>query len=431
MQLKTDRANRVIQAKQNEERMNDHDIVIVGAGITGAAMALALADSGLRIAMIDARPLQSRPDSPADIAGFDPRVSAMTAASQRLLSRLDVWQAMPADRLCAYTRMHVHEADGTGSIDFAAHDIHAPELGHIIENSVLTGALHEGLQQLAEAVDSSTRLTLLAPATLSAYRYDPDTGAHLTLDDGQQITAGLLIAADGANSPMRHMAGFETREWDYEHHAIVTTIRTRDPHQLTARQCFMDDGVLAFLPLTSSDTEGKDTGHYCSIVWSLVPERAQALMAMDDAAFCQALSRVSEHWLGPVDECAQRYSFPLRQRHARHYFREAVVLIGDAAHSIHPLAGQGANLGLLDVQVLAEELIRAIRTGRSLTDPMVLRRYQRRRKPHNLAMMAMMEGFKRLYADQPLAVRWLRNTGMRAVDGWAGLKNRLIREAMG
>lgn len=411
--------------------MIDYDIVIVGAGITGATMALALADSGLRLAVIDSKPLQDRPLAPAGtMDDYDARVSAMTAASQRLLARLGVWQAMPADRLCAYTRMHVHEADGTGSIDFAAHDINAPALGHIVENSVLTGALHDGLRQLAAAKDSKTKLTLLAPVTLDAYHQDLDTGTRLTLSDGRQVTADLLIAADGANSPLRTMAGFDTREWDYEHHAIVTTVKTRDAHQYTARQCFMDEGVLAFLPLASPESAA-DADHYCSIVWSLQPARAEALMAMDDVAFCQALTRSSEHWLGPIAGCAQRHSFPLRQRHARDYYRDAVVLVGDAAHSIHPLAGQGANLGLLDVQVLAEELIRAVKTGRQLTDPVVLRRYQRRRKPHNLAMMAMMEGFKRLYADQPLPVRWLRNTGMRAVDQWPLLKNRLMREAIG
>ena len=411
--------------------MNDYDIVIVGAGITGATMTLALADSGLRIALVDSRPLQDRVETPADsMNAYDARVSAMTAASQRLLANLGVWQTLPAGRLCAYTRMHVHEQDGTGSIDFAARDIHAPELGHIVENSVLTGALHDRLRQLANAPEGGTTLTILAPETLDTCQPAPESGVQLTLNGGQHLGAGLLIAADGANSPLRKLAGFDTREWDYEHHAIVTTIKTRDPHQFTARQCFMDDGVLAFLPLASA-AEAADADHYSSIVWSLVPERAAELMAMDEAAFCQALSQVSEHWLGPVAACAQRFSFPLRQRHARDYSRDSVVLIGDAAHSIHPLAGQGANLGLLDVQVLAEELLHAGRTGRALTDPMVLRRYQRRRKPHNLAMMAMMEGFRHLYAEQPLAVRWLRNTGMRAVDRWPLLKNRLMREALG
>lgn len=410
--------------------MSDYDVVIVGAGITGAAMALALADSGLRIAVVDSNPLLTAGAAPASaISAYDARVSAVTAASRRLLERLGVWQSMPAERLCAYSRMHVHERDGTGSIDFAARDIHASELGHIIENRVITRALHERLQQLASVPEGNTTLTVLAPATVDAYQHDPQTGTQLILDGERRISTGLLIAADGANSPVRALAGFETREWDYEHHAIVTTIQTREPHQFTARQCFMDEGVLAFLPLASA--AGTESERFCSIVWSLVPERAAALMAMDDTAFCQALSQASEHWLGPVTDCAQRYIFPLRQRHARHYFRDSVVLIGDAAHSIHPLAGQGANLGLLDVQVLAAELMHASETGRALSDPVVLRRYQRRRKPHNLAMMAMMEGFKRLYADQPLAVRWLRNTGMRAVDQWPLLKNRLIREAQG
>lgn len=404
--------------------MSDYDVVIVGAGITGAAMALALAPGKLRIAIMDSKPLLTAETGDAgDVHGFDPRVSAITPASRRLFEQLDIWAMMPQDRLGAYRYMHVHEADGTASIDFSAADIHAPELGHIIENRVILRALHDGVRQQAE----NNRLTILAPATWQDYTPDPGNGARLGLDDGSQISARLLIAADGANSQLRQRAGFRTREWDYEHQAIVTTVRTRDAHGQTARQCFMDEGVLAFLPLADHDS----SQHYTSIVWSLQPQRAAALMAMDEADFCAELSLASAHWLGPVSACAQRYSFPLRQRHARQYFDDAVVLIGDAAHSIHPLAGQGANLGLLDVQVLARELLNATRAGRELNDPVVLRRYQRARKPHNLAMMAMMEGFKRLYEDQPLPIRWLRNAGMRTVDRWPALKNQLIREAMG
>lgn len=404
--------------------MSDYDVVIVGAGITGAAMALALMPGKLRVAVMDSKPLLTGGALEAgDVHAFDPRVSAITPASRRLFEQLGIWALMPQDRLGPYRNMHVHEADGTASIDFSAADIHAPELGHIIENRVILGALHEGLRQQAD----SDRLTILTSTTWRDYAPDPGQGARLALDDGSQLSTRLLVAADGANSALRQQAGFRTREWDYEHQAIVTTVRTRDAHGQTARQCFMDEGVLAFLPLADGDNDQ----HYTSIVWSLQPQRAAALMAMDEAAFCAELSLASAHWLGPVSACAERHSFPLRQRHARQYFDDAVVLVGDAAHSIHPLAGQGANLGLLDVQALARELLGATRAGRELNDPVVLRRYQRARKPHNLAMMAMMEGFKRLYEDQPLPLRWLRNAGMRTVDQWPALKNQLIREAMG
>jgi 2-octaprenylphenol hydroxylase len=183
--------------------------------------------------------------------------------------------------------------------------------------------------------------------------------------------------------------------------------------------------VLAFLPLPH------ETAQYSSIVWSLLPERAAAIIAMSENDFCQSLSLASEHWLGRVQSSARRHSFVLSQRHAVDYYRGPLVLIGDAAHSIHPLAGQGANLGLQDAEVLAQELQRAVRTGRPLHDPIILSRYQHRRQPANLAMMAVMEGFRHLYADQPLVLRWLRNTGMRAVDGLPLIKQQLMRQVLG
>lgn len=406
----------------------DYDVVVVGAGITGAAMALSLADCDLRIAIIDGRALTPDPTADnasveldrVDVGLFDARVSAITAASQRLFESLDVWPAMLAARVSPYMHMHVREADGTASIDFSAADIHAPVLGHILENRVITAAIYQQLLVIEN-------VTVLAPLRVTACTQDK-TGAWLSLDNNSTISAGLVIAADGANSPLRGMAGFRTREWTYQHHAIVTTVKTSESHQQTARQIFMDEGVLAFLPLTNGSNDGS---HYCSIVWSVVPEQAAVLMQMSDEAFCQALSLASQHWLGPVQSTAQRSSFALIQRHAKNYYRDRVVLIGDAAHSIHPLAGQGANLGLADVRVLAEELHGAMQNRRAIYDPFVLGRYQRRRKGDNLLVMAMMEGFKRLYGPQPLLVRWLRNTGMRAVDSWPLLKNQLIRQAMG
>jgi 2-octaprenylphenol hydroxylase len=186
--------------------------------------------------------------------------------------------------------------------------------------------------------------------------------------------------------------------------------------------------VLAFLPLASA---GEHSEQWCSVVWSVLPELAKSLMSLSDDVFCKKLSLASEHWLGEVIHVSQRISFPLRQRHALDYVRQRVVLIGDAAHSIHPLAGQGANLGLADVKALADELQRVKSTGRDPADPLLLARYQRERKPHNMSMMLLMEGFKRLYAEQPLPIRWLRNAGMRAIEHSPTIKNQLIRAAMG
>lgn len=402
----------------------DYDVVIVGAGLVGAAMALALRDSGLRLALVDMAPLQTTMSESASDAlspDFDARVSAITPASRLFFESLDVWDLMQKQRVSPYTHMHVREADGTGAIDFCAADVHADALGYIVENRVSVAAMHQSLQQ-------QPMLTTLMPASLQSIHSQQDHIEIRLTKPSQTITARLLVAADGAQSPVRAMAGFATREWDYEHEAIVCSVRTELPHGQCARQIFMDDGVLAFLPLLS---DGHDAGHWCSIVWSALPSRAQALMGLPEAAFNDTLGYASEHWLGKITGSSPRFSFSLRQRHALDYFRDRVVLVGDAAHSIHPLAGQGANLGLADVSALARELRRAQSAGRDFADPVVLSRYQRQRKPHNLAMMLMMEGFKRLYADQPLPLRWLRNAGMKTVDHWPLLKHQLIREAMG
>lgn len=397
----------------------DYDVVIVGAGLIGAAMAIALRQTGLRLAMLDSQPLLAGPATVTALE-FDPRVSAITPASQAFFESLGVWQAMLNNRVSPYTRMHVREADGTAVINFCAAEIHAPVLGHIVENRVIVAAMHEQLI-------SQPALDCLIPASVKALQNAADA-ALLTLDNGRQLSARLVIAADGAQSPLRLLAGIETREWDYDHEAIVCSVRTTTPHQQCARQIFMDEGVLAFLPLASA---GECSEHWCSVVWSVLPEVAQSLMGISDEAFCKQLSLACEHWLGEVIHVSQRISFPLRQRHALDYVQHRVVLVGDAAHSIHPLAGQGANLGLADVKVLADELQRVKSTGRDPADPLLLARYQRERKPHNISMMLLMEGFKRLYAEQPLPIRWLRNAGMRAIEHSPTIKNQLIRVAMG
>jgi 2-octaprenylphenol hydroxylase len=258
-----------------------------------------------------------------------------------------------------------------------------------------------------------------------------DTQSTVTLEDGRQLQAPLLIAADGANSRVREWAGFETKEWDYGHHAIVATVTTAQSHQATAWQIFRREGPLAFLPLASVSNNGDGAQHYSSIVWSTQPAEAEMLLQLSDAEFAQALGAAFEWRLGAITGVGKRFSFPLRARYARDYVQPGIALIGDAAHTIHPLAGQGINLGLLDAQALAEELLRAQRRGLSPAEPTALARYQRRRKGDNLAMLAAMEAFKRLFGTTDLHVRWLRNTGMKLFDRSAPLKRILIRQAMG
>lgn len=391
------------------------DLIIVGAGMVGSALGLALKDSGLEIILIDGSPLSIKPFDAE--AAFEPRVSALSAASQRILQRLGAWEGVAARRASPYGEMQVWDGSGTGNIHFSAASVHAEVLGHIVENRVIQEALLEPLH------DSG--VGLLPNARLERLRRSGDDWL-LTLVDGRELRAPLVIAADGANSAVRRLAGCATREWDYLHHAIVTSVRCEQPHRRTAWQRFADDGPLAFLPL---DRQGDE--HWCSIVWSTTPEQATRLMALDDEAFRVELGKAFEHRLGRIEASDPRLCIPLRQRHAKRYVEPGLALVGDAAHTIHPLAGQGVNLGFLDAAVLAEVLLHAHGRGERLADERVLSRFERRRMPHNLGMMAAMEGFQRLFQADPLPLRWLRNAGLDLVDGLPEAKALFVRQALG
>lgn len=396
------------------------DIVIVGAGLAGSALAAALGASPLRVALLEMQPLSlDWPQGDDSTAGFDTRVSALTAASREWLEQLGAWQAVAQRRLSPYRHMHVWDGEGTGAIDFDAAEVNQPALGYIVENRLLqTSLLHCVSRQHNVQVFSPIRVTGFART---------DAGIVVSFEDGRQLLASLLVAADGANSRVRDWAGFDMREWDYGHNAIVATVATELPHEGTAWQVFRREGPLAFLPLRTAD----GGQHLSSIVWSTVPDEAAGLMQKNDEDFRQALGAAFESRLGAITGVSRRQSFPLRARHARRYTQPNIALIGDAAHTIHPLAGQGINLGLLDAQVLAEELLRAQRRGLPADDESALARYQRRRKGDNLLMLGLMEGFKRLFASTDLPVRWLRNAGLRQVDRFAPAKRLLIRQAMG
>ncbi len=398
----------------------DYDVIIVGAGLAGAALAAALAPLPLTVAVIEARGIaKDWPELQDDIDGFDPRVSAITEASRRFLDEVGAWQSIPEARLGAYRHMHVWDGEGTGFVDFDAMDVSELSLGNIVENRLLNAGL-------IKAISKARRIDLLDNSPVSALKRS-GVGPTLVMENGDALSAQLIVAADGAMSRIRDWAGFRTREWDYGHHAVVCTVRHEQPHQATAWQRFLPSGPLAFLPLSCE----ADAYHYSSIVWSTQPDHAAELMAMDDGDFNAALSAAFECKLGAVTEASRRFSFPLRQRHAREYVQDGLALIGDAAHSIHPLAGQGINLGFADAQALAAELQRALDKSLPLGDLAVLERYQRRRKGDNLAMMAAMEGFKHLFEAPALPLRWLRNTGMSVFNKAEPLKRQIIKQAMG
>ncbi|NKQ09624.1 2-octaprenyl-3-methyl-6-methoxy-1,4-benzoquinol hydroxylase [Pseudomonas sp. SST3] len=392
------------------------DLIIVGAGMVGSTLALALQDAGLTIKLIDSGSLEVQPLALS--APFEPRVSALSAASQRILERVGAWSGITQRRASPYTDMHVWDGSGTGQIHFSAASVHAEVLGHIVENRVVQDALLDALRR-------GGSVELMAGARVEQLQQD-EHGWSLVLADGQRLSAGLVVAADGANSAVRRLAGCETREWDYLHQAIVTSVRCAEPNQRTAWQRFTDDGPLAFLPLQRAGDP-----HWCSIVWSVAEQEAQRLMALDDEAFRHALGRAFEYRLGEVLEVDPRLCIPLRQRHAKRYVQPGLALIGDAAHTIHPLAGQGVNLGLLDAAVLAEVLLSAIARDAQLGDPRVLGRFERRRMPHNLTMMAAMEGFERLFQADPLPLRWLRNAGLKGIQALPEAKALFVRQALG
>lgn len=412
----------------NAQRDNEFDIVIAGAGMVGASLACLLAESPLRIALLDRSPLSPAEDMervPLSSDQFDPRVSAISHASQQLLKDIGVWDDIVARRACNYLDMQVWDAEGTGSISFSASEINQAELGSIVENSIIIGALHKKISALENVFP-------VTPFSIESFEYEDDMGrrvVRLDASEGESVRAPLIIAADGANSKLRQLAKFECREWDYEQSALVTTVHTERGHDNKALQRFLETGPLAFLPLRVA--QDSDDQHYSSIVWSMLPAQAERIMALSEEAFNAELGAAIEFKLGKIQSSDKRFVFPLRQRHAIDYVKEAIVLVGDAAHTIHPLAGQGVNLGLLDAKALAQELRRGAEAGRSLADSTVLLRYQRRRKGNNLSMMWLMEGFKRLFAQQDLTIRWLRNMGMNAADKMTPIKNQMIRKAMG
>ncbi len=410
---------------ERREHTQQYDLVIAGAGLTGAACALALATTGagsrLKIALLEAKAGSQH----FAVDEFDPRVVALTEASRRWLQTLGVWQEVVQQRVCPYRRMVVRDAEGTAAIEFDCREVQQDNLGHIVEHSALLNAL---LTALAEMPN----VALLCPARISEISRDPSAGDIELALESHRIRTRLLVGADGSNSRVRSACAFRERTWDYGHSAIVGTLRTERDHGFVARQWFTAAGPLAFLPL---QTQGGDR-HFTSIVWSQQRAQAQRLMALSDEEFCAALYRASEGALGELTlvgagTAPARRSFPLQQRHAVDYIQPGVVLIGDAAHTLHPLAGQGVNLGFADVRVLVAELTRSGDRGLAVDDPGTLARYQRRRKPENLAAMAAMEGFKRLFEAPSPWVRVLRNVGMSRLNELAAVKRDLIHQAMG
>ncbi|MGI2126076.1 FAD-dependent monooxygenase [Shewanella oncorhynchi] len=386
-----------------------YDIAIVGGGMVGLATAIGLAQANLNIVVIDA--------GHTDAVVGEPRlrVSAINKASQRLLENLGAWTYLDTSRATPYQKMAVWDKDGFGKIAFDANSISETSLGAIIENDAISFAL-------AKRVAEFDNITHIENQRLERIAFG-EREAWLTLANGDNVSAALVIAADGANSWVREQCKIPLTFWDYGHHAIVATIRTEMPHLATARQVFLQDGPLAFLPLYEDNL--------CSIVWSVPPERATELLAMDKVQFERNLTAAFDGRLGICKLESERQAFPLRMRYARHFARHRLVLAGDAAHTIHPLAGQGVNLGFLDAASIIQVISELHQAGKDIGDYAQLRALERWRKADAMEMIAAMEGFKRLFEGSNPVKKAIRDLGLNLVDNVAGLKTVFMQQAMG
>ncbi len=393
------------------------DVVIVGGGIVGLSFANELANSEFSVAIIDRSEVKAVTDD------VDCRVSAINRFSLDRFRQFGIMQSVLAQRACGFEKMFVWDKTGLGQIEFDSAELGIPVLGVIIENNVLQ-------QMLLDAVKAADNITYLCPEEIAVINYQADSSqtesaqptCYLTLSSGRRLTAKLLVGADGANSKVREFASIQRAQQSYQQQALVCNVRTSESHQNTAWQCFMPSGPLAFLPLFNG---------FSSIVWSLDEAAASECMALDDSAFKNALAEASEFRLGEIMQLGQRFLFPLSHGHATDYVKPGLALIGDAAHSIHPLAGQGANLGIADAAAMAEVICAARKAKRQWAAIHTLMKYQRQRKGANRLMEISMTGFKELFGHDNALLSEIRNAGLSLVDHVPALKYRIIRQALG
>lgn len=384
----------------------DCDVAVVGGGPVGAAVAVGLGQRGFTVRLIDRSGPAPRVLSAGD--DYDLRVYALAPARIAFLQRLGIWAQIAGVRSSPYEAMQIWESDPHQALRFDAGDVHAAVLGHIVESGLLSAALW---RHLPEGALRGARVTRLAA---------DDAGVDLQLDDGQTVRARLVVIAEGRDSPLRAQLGIETVGGQYEQIAVVCHVVTEAAHRCTAWQRFLASGPLALLPLA----DGRS-----SIVWS--SSEAQALLDLDDEAFRDALGDASQRVLGKILACTRRVAFKLAVQHAETYVAPRAVLVGDAAHLVHPLAGQGVNLGFADAEALIEVLATAHAEGRDFTSPRVLKRYERARRADVLDMLAVTDGLYRAFRVPMPGLARLRDVGFAAVNTAGPLRRELVRRAIG
>lgn len=393
------------------------EVVVAGAGIVGLTVAALLArtarDGDLRITLIDAA---KRPNDASD-TDVDLRVSAMSMGSVALLEELGAWPIVAAARLCAYDHMRVWDQatspNGPSTLRFDADEFAVPHLGYIVENCLLQ-------QALLSVLDESDATLHFAEPLESVERIG--NGWEVVFDSGDRLYADLVIAADGARSRVRECAGIKMNVHAYEQTAFVTHVRPEEPHDNTAWQRFLVQGPIGLLPLA----DGR-----LSVVWTTTPDAARHAVECGDGELGRILSEASGYVLGALRVSGPRGTFRLAAQHAEHYVRHGIALVGDAAHTIHPLAGQGANLGLADAAVLAGVLRQSLDNGEHPADKPVLRRYERARKGENSVMLHFMTGLNRLFASDSVLLGQLRRAGMALFNRSGPIRTRVVRVALG
>jgi len=385
------------------------DVVIVGGGMVGSAVACSLGNSSLKVAVIES----TTPQAFSPEQAHDLRVSALSIASKNILATVGAWDGIVARRFCPFKRMRVWET--AGDTEFCSDDINYPELGYIVENRITQLALLDRLQEF-------DNIELICPSTITKINYSIGEDSLLELEDGRQLSTKVLVAADGGQSRVRQVVGLGVTSWDYKQHALVIYIETAYEQQDITWQRFLPSGPQAFLPLT---------GNYGSIVWYNSPDEVKRLKDLSYDALKEELLSAFPDCLGQVNKVLGVASFPLKRQHAQNYVKPGVVLVGDAAHMINPLAGQGVNIGLLDAAALGEVLIDAAKQGLALGDLSVLRRYEQMRRNENLKMMTVMDVFYQVFSNEILPIKLIRNLGLGLAERLLPAKNKVMRSAMG
>ncbi|PSW72009.1 2-octaprenyl-3-methyl-6-methoxy-1,4-benzoquinol hydroxylase [Photobacterium sp. GB-50] len=385
--------------------MKQYDVIVAGGGMVGAATALGLAKLGLDVAVLEG--FAPRPF--ANTQPMDLRVSAISPHSVALLDRLGAWNEVLNMRLCPFKRLETWENPECRT-RFNADDMGLDQLGYIVENRLLQLALWQQF-------DNIENLTLYCPSKMVS-TISIENGYIVELENTQQLQCRLLIGADGANSQVRQQAGIGITAWDYRQHCMLINIETALPQQDITWQQFTPAGPRSFLPLP---------GHQGSLVWYDSPERIRRLTHMTSEQLHKEISAVFPEELGEF-RVIDHGSFPLTRRHAQTYYKPNVVLLGDAAHTINPLAGQGVNLGFKDVDVLLQEIEAA---GELWAESSVLDKYQRRRRPDNLVMQTGMDFFYVTFSNNITPLKFIRNAGLRLADEAGGIKKQVLKYAMG